>query len=261
MKLALISDIHANRQALQACLDHARGQSADQLAFLGDLVGYGGDPVAVLDQIMDLATQGAWVLRGNHDDMALNPLVASAGSATTGSQGAQWTHDQLSAAQRAFLAALPLTLTHEALLLVHASADQPAAWRYVNDEGAAGRCLARALALYPSPPAVPPAAPHVLVGHVHHQTLYYQGAGRQLMRFMPRPGVPVPVPTHRPLVATVGSCGQPRDGDPRAMYALYDLTAQKITFHRVPYNHAQAAAAVRGAGLPASFADRLEHGR
>ncbi len=261
MKLALISDIHANRQALQACLDHARGQGADQLAFLGDLVGYGGDPVAVLDQVMALAAQGAWVLRGNHDEMALNPPAASAGSASTGSQGAQWTHDQLSAPQRAFLAGLPLTLTHDALLLVHASADQPATWRYVDDEGAANRCLARALALYPLPHAVPPPAPHVLVGHVHHQTLYYRGTGRQLMRFMPRPGVPVPVPVYRPLVVTVGSCGQPRDGDPRAMYALYDLNAQKITFHRVAYNHAKAAEAVRRAGLPASFADRLERGR
>ncbi|MFM7010412.1 MAG: metallophosphoesterase family protein, partial [Betaproteobacteria bacterium] len=76
MRLALISDIHANRQALQACLAHARLQGVDQLAFLGDLVGYGGEPAAVLDQVMDLAAQGAWVLQGNHDEMALNPPAA-----------------------------------------------------------------------------------------------------------------------------------------------------------------------------------------
>lgn len=256
MRLALISDIHANRQALQACLDHARQQGADQFAFLGDLVGYGADPVAVLDQIMGLVAQGAWALRGNHDDMALRPPTAT-DQATQGGQGAQWTHEQLSTGHLTFLAELPLTWRHEILLLVHASADQPEAWRYVDGESAAGRCLAQAGALDSGSFS----STHVLVGHVHHQTLYYPGRGRQLMAFEPKPGVPVPVPWHRSMVATVGSCGQPRDGDPRAMYALYDLGNRKITFHRVPYNHAEAALAIRRAGLPTSFADRLERGR
>jgi diadenosine tetraphosphatase ApaH/serine/threonine PP2A family protein phosphatase len=251
MRLALISDIHANRQALQACLAHARQQGVDQWAFLGDLVGYGGEPLAVLDQVMDLAAQGAWVLKGNHDAMALNPPVPG-GEATQGAQGAQWTHDQLSTAHRTFLAALPVTIQHEALLLVHASADKPEAWRYVDSERAAGHCLDAAQAQ---------GASHVLVGHVHHQTLYYQGAGRLLMRFEPQPGLAVPISAQRAWVACVGSCGQPRDGDPRAMYTVYDLVARKIIFHRVPYNHTEAAAAIRQAGMPESFAQRLERGR
>ncbi len=253
MKLALISDIHANRQALQACLAHARQQGADQFAFLGDLVGYGADPAAVLDDIMALAAQGALVLRGNHDDMALNPPHAQGGEATLGAQGAQWTHAQLVAAHREFLTRLPLTLSHDGLLLVHASADRPDSWRYVDGEGAAGRCLEQALAQQ--------LGPHVLVGHVHHQALYYQGAGRSLMKFEPMPGSPVPTPAHRPMVACVGPCGQPRDGDPRAMYAICDRKLQKMTFYRVPYNHTEAAAAIRRAGLPESFAERLERGR
>jgi diadenosine tetraphosphatase ApaH/serine/threonine PP2A family protein phosphatase len=102
---------------------------------------------------------------------------------------------------------------------------------------------------------------HVMVGHVHHQTLYYQGAGRDLMPFKPTPGVAVPVPRLRACVATVGSVGQPRDGDPRAMYAIYDLSAGRLTFHRVPYDHAAAAQAIRQAGLPEYFAHRLETGR
>ena len=232
MRLALISDIHANRQALQACLDHARQQGLDRFAFLGDLVGYGGEPAAVLDMVMDLAAQGS--------------------DATQGSQGASWTHAQLSAAHRAFLQALPLTVQHDALLLVHASADKPETWRYVDSERAASHCLDAAQAQ---------GASHVLVGHVHHQTLYYQGAGRLLMKFQPQPGLPVPMSPHRPLVACVGSCGQPRDGDPRAMYTVYDLAARKITFHRVPYNHTEAAKAIRLAGMPESFAQRLERGR
>lgn len=253
MKLALISDIHANWQALQACLAHARQQGVDQLAFLGDLVGYGADPVAVLDEVMHLAAQGAWVLRGNHDEMALDPPVAHNAEATRGSQGAQWTHDQLTPLHRTFLADLPLTLSQDGVLLVHASADRPETWRYVDGESAAGRCLDQALAQQKGP--------HVLVGHVHHQTLYYQGTGRHLMRFEPTPGLPMPTPLHRPMVASVGSCGQPRDGDPRAMYAVYDRTAQKMTFHRVSYNHLDAAAAIRRAGLPEFFAQRLELGR
>jgi diadenosine tetraphosphatase ApaH/serine/threonine PP2A family protein phosphatase len=252
MKLALISDIHANRQALDACLAHARQQGANQYAFLGDLVGYGADPVAVLDQIMALVAQGAWVLKGNHDEMALTP-PASGGEVTLGSQGAQWTHDQLRPEHRAFLGALPLTLSREGLLLVHASADHPEAWRYVDGERAAGHCLDVAMSSQ--------LGSHVFVGHVHHQTLYYQGAGRLLMRFEPKPGVPLPISPHRPLVACVGSCGQPRDGDPRAMYALYDRSARKLCFHRVAYNHAEAAAAIRQAGQPEFFAERLERGR
>ena len=253
MKLALISDIHANRQALQACLAHARQQGVDQFAFLGDLVGYGADPVAVLDEVMNLAMQGALVLLGNHDEMALDPPSDHGAEATMGSQSAQWTHDQLSASHRAFLRHLPLTLALDGLLLVHASADRPESWRYVDGESAAGRCLEHALAKQQGP--------HVLVGHVHHQRLYYQGAGRALMRFDPSPGTPVPTPLHRPMVGCVGSCGQPRDGDPRAMYAVYDRTLQKMTFHRVPYNHAEAAAAIRLAGLPEYFSQRLELGR
>lgn len=252
MRLALISDIHANRQALDACLAHARQQGATQYAFLGDLVGYGADPAAVLDQIMALAAQGAWVLKGNHDEMALTP-PAPAAEVTLGSQGAQWTHEQLTPAHRAFLSALPLTWPHEDMLLVHASADHPEAWRYVDGERAAGHCLDVAVASQQGS--------HVFVGHVHHQTLYYQGSGRLLMRFEPQPGVPVPVSQHRPWVVCVGSCGQPRDGDPRAMYSLYDRSARKLTFHRVPYNHAEAAAAIRRAGLPEFFAERLERGR
>ena len=252
MRLALISDIHANRQALQACLAHARQQGVDQLAFLGDLVGYGGDPVAVLDDVIALVAQGAWALKGNHDEMALNPPAEQGSAATQGAQGASWTHAQLSPAHKTFLSGLPMSHAHGPVLMVHASADKPEAWRYVDNERAAGHCLDVAQAQGFS---------HVLVGHVHHQALYYQGAGRLLMKFEPKPGVAIPMSPNRPMVVCVGSCGQPRDGDPRAMYTVYDLGARKITFHRVPYNHSEAASAVRLAGLPEFFADRLERGR
>ena len=255
MRLALLSDLHANRQALSACLAHAQQQGVDQYAFLGDLVGYGADPVPVVEQVMALHAQGALVIQGNHDAMAVTPPT---GDTSAGSSTAQWTHEQLSEVQRGFLAALPLTASLEHLLLVHASADKPDTWRYVDSERTATVCLDAARARG-TPGGV--AQNHIVVGHVHHQTLYYQGAGRDLMPFKPTVGVGVPVPRLRACVATVGSVGQPRDGDPRAMYALYDLSAGRLTFHRVPYDHAAAAAAIRQAGLPEYFAQRLETGR
>lgn len=248
MRLALISDIHGNLPALQACLAHARAQGADRLALLGDFVGYGAEPGAVVEAVMRLQAEGAWLVRGNHDEMAVQ---GGAADATLGSQTRAWTHAQLSATQREFLAGLPLMRAEPPLLLVHASAYRPDTWRYVDSERAAAECLA----------AAPPDTPHVLVGHVHQQAMYYPGRGGAPMKFLPTPGVAVPVPRSRPLVACVGSCGQPRDGDARAMYAVYDLGAARLVFHRVAYNHVAAAAAIRAAGLPAPLADRLEAGR
>jgi len=250
MKLALLSDIHANERALVACEAHARAQGATQLAFLGDYVGYGAEPVAVVERIMALQAQGALVLRGNHDDMAVQP---PADTSTLGASTAQWTHEQLSPAHRAFLASLPLSLRQGPAWLVHASAEAPERWRYVQDAHAATLSLD---ALRDQPELR-----YVFGGHVHHQSLWYRGTGRQLMKFAPTPGVPIPTPKHRHWIATVGSVGQPRDGNPKAMYALFDDQAGRLTFHRVAYDHHGVARAVRAAGLPEFFAERLEKGR
>ncbi len=251
MKLALLSDIHANLQALHACLKHAELQGASHFAVLGDMVGYGGDPAPVMDRVMQLAQAGAVVLKGNHDAMALDPPLKCEhlGQAT-----AAWTHAQLSDAHRHFLAALPLTARMQTCFLVHASAQAPADWHYVDDERSAGASLAAATAADPD-------VRYVFGGHVHHQTLYYKGSAGGLMAFSPTAGVAIPMPTHRHWIATVGSVGQPRDGRPSAMYALFDMTHSRLTFHRVPYDHMAAAAAVRRAGLPEQFAQRLEEGR
>lgn len=250
MKLALLSDIHANLQALEACLAHAQGQGAQQLALLGDFVGYGADPVAVMQRVMRLAEQGAWVIRGNHDDMALHP---PAEIKTIGDSTAQWTHEQLDAAQKDFLAALPLTMRREAMLLVHASAEAPERWRYVYDSHGAAMSLDAVRDMTE--------VRYVFGGHVHMQTLYYQGSAGGLMKFEPTAGVAVPVPRHRHWLATVGSVGQPRDGNPKAMYALFDSARAQLIFHRVDYDLYAAAAAIRRAGLPEYFAGRLEQGR
>ncbi|MEY4441830.1 MAG: hypothetical protein RL442_830 [Pseudomonadota bacterium] len=124
----------------------------------------------------------------------------------------------------------------------------------MEDEGSAARSLQAATDQYPE-------VRFVMGGHVHHQTLYYRGQGGQLMRFTPVPGVPIPVPAHRRWIATVGSVGQPRDGDTRAGYALLDLDRHQLTFWRVRYDHVAAAHAVRAAGLDEALAHRLESGR
>jgi diadenosine tetraphosphatase ApaH/serine/threonine PP2A family protein phosphatase len=139
------------------------------------------------------------------------------------------------------------------MLLVHASADGPALWRYVDDERAASASMDAA--------ALMPDVRYVFGGHVHQQTLYYRGTGTSLMKFIPTPGVVLPLPRHRHWLATVGSVGQPRDRNPQAMYALFDTEKLQFTFQRVAYDHHGAAVAIRQAALPAQFADRLELGR
>jgi diadenosine tetraphosphatase ApaH/serine/threonine PP2A family protein phosphatase len=91
--------------------------------------------------------------------------------------------------------------------------------------------------------------------------LYYRGTDGKPIVFAPVPGVPVPLAAHRSWLALVGSVGQPRDGDPRAMYALFDAAQARLTFQRVAYDHGGTAAAIRAAGLPEAFAQRLERGR
>lgn len=250
MRLALLSDIHGNIQALDACLQHARAQRAQRFAFLGDMVGYGANPDAVLERVMLMTEEGAIVLKGNHDAMAVHPPaeVKNVGGST-----AAWTHDQLSASQRDWLDALPLSAQLDKILLVHASADGPELWRYVYDERAATASLDAA--------SEQPGVRYVFGGHVHEQSLYYRGSTSSLMKFTPQPGVAVPVPSHRQWLATVGSVGQPRDGNPESMYALIDTERWQLSFHRVAYDHYAAASAIRAAGLPEFFAERLELGR
>ena len=195
MRLALLSDIHANPLALETCLARADELGATQRALLGDLVGYGPDPAAVVDRVRALEAAGAWVLRGNHDTLAAAP---PAEPKTVDEAGARWTHDQLDPSQRAWLAGLPLQRVEPPCFLVHASADAPEAWRYVNNPLVARDSLAEA--------ERHEGIRYVLGGHVHLQALYYQGLGSTLMLFEPTPGKAIPVPQllarHRRLRGT-----------------------------------------------------------
>ena len=246
MKLALFADIHSNLEAITACLSHAKALGADRFAFLGDLVGYGADPVAVLDLIEEHAAGGAVVVLGNHDAAALgrpDDTLSSHAKATIA-----WTQTQLREKQRAFLSGLPLCVKHDDMLFVHASAAAPEQWIYVTSLREAEDSIRAGSVSY------------IFCGHVHEQKLFYMGADGHPMPFRPMPGTPIPTAKHRQWLAIVGSAGQPRDRSNKACYALADLERSRLTFFRVPYDFALAAQKVRSAGLPERVALRLERG-
>ncbi|MBU1237709.1 MAG: metallophosphoesterase [Gammaproteobacteria bacterium] len=245
MKVAILSDVHANLEALVACLAHARREGAEEFAFLGDLVGYGADPCACIDVVRAHAACGAIVLRGNHDDAALGGLWADMNPVSR--ESAIWTRGRLGDAEREFLAALPYVVARDDLLFVHASAAEPKDWEYIAGTVAAGRCLAAT------------GARIVFGGHVHQPMLYFS-ARDTVSAFTPRPGVAVPLSKGRRWLVLGGSVGQPRDGNPAACYQLFDGVSRRLTFQRVAYDWITAATKVRSAGLPESLARRLEHG-
>jgi len=246
MKLALFADIHSNLEAITACLAHAQSLGADRHAFLGDLVGYGADPVAVLDLIEQHAANGAVVVLGNHDAAAIG---RPDDSLNDNAQAAiAWTRDQLGERQRAFLGGLPLAVRDDNILFVHASAAAPERWTYVTGPAEAQESMTAGNATY------------IFCGHVHEPKLYYMGAGGRPMPFRPVPGTPIPTGRHRQWLAIVGSAGQPRDRINKACYALADMERSRLTFFRVPYDYSSAAQKIRAAGLPERLARRIERG-
>lgn len=246
MKLALFADVHANLEAITACLDHANALGAERFAFLGDLVGYGADPVAVLDLIQQYAAEGAVVVRGNHDAAVIGGATDSLNSAAQ--SAIMWTRGQLGDRQRAFLSGLPLVVRDDDILFVHASAVAPEQWIYITGPTEAEQSIRAARAGI------------VFCGHVHEQKLFYVGAGGRPMPFLPVSGTPIPIGKHRQWLAIVGSAGQPRDRINSACYALADLARARLTFFRVRYDYRSAAQKIRSAGLPERLALRIERG-
>lgn len=246
MRLALLTDLHANREALEACLAHAERQQADQYAFLGDLVGYGADPGWVVDTVMDYVVRGALAVRGNHDHAVTRE--ERPGMQLEALEALEWTRSRLSARQLGFLAELPLTQQHGSALLVHASACDPAKWEYVSGTAQAERSLR--------------AAPGGIVfsGHVHAPALYRRTDDGRIGRVAPDAGQCITLQAQHQYLAIPGAVGQPRDGNNAACYAMYDDQARELCFYRVPYDHGAAARRVIAAGLPIVFAMRLVEG-
>ena len=242
MRIALFADIHANRQAFSACLDHARAQGAQRIVLLGDYVGYGADPDWAVTTVMDLVEQGAVAVLGNHDNAIGNPREQMNLEARI---AIEWTRGELSAAQRQFLAGLPFTHVDGERLYVHSEASNPPAWIYVTSTVEASRSLALDPAII------------TFCGHVHQPAIYSMSPTAKMTAFTPITDVAVPLLQGRRWLAVLGSVGQPRDGNPAAAYAMLDTDKREITYCRVPYDVGEAAAAIRKKGLPRWLADRL----
>jgi diadenosine tetraphosphatase ApaH/serine/threonine PP2A family protein phosphatase len=246
MRTALLADLHANAQALDAALAAIGKAGVQRIAVLGDLIGYGGDPGVVVDRVMALAAQGAVVVKGNHDDLDADPDKEMHLAAA---EAAKWSHAQLTPAQAAFLRALPLSVREADRLYVHADASAPAQWRYVMSPEAAARSLAATDARL------------VFCGHVHTPMVYMQRSGGQAAPFTPAPGKACALLQHRRWHVVLGSVGQPRNRDPAAAFAIFDDVTNEVTFHRAAYDIAAAARRIRAAGLPDILAARLFEGR
>jgi len=246
MRLALLTDLHANREAVEACLAHAERQHVDQYAFTGDFVGYGADPAWVVRTVMDYVARGAIAVLGNHDYAVTRPMRPQMHAEAR--EVIAWTGGQLDADQLAFLAALPLTQQHGNACFVHASAHAPERWEYVTDVAAAERSIRAS------------GSRIVFSGHVHAPALYRRADDGRMGRHVPAAGESIALqPQHQYLVLP-GAVGQPRDQNNAACYAVFDDAAREIQYFRLPYDHGAAARKVIAAGLPIVFAMRLVEG-
>ena len=246
MRYLIISDIHANLDALETVLAHARGKW-DRVLVLGDLVGYGAEPDAVVDRIRALAPDV--VIRGNHDKAACG-LDDGSQFNTVARMAAMWTGEQLTPDNLEYLRQLPAgPIEIDALTEICHGApfDED---HYIfdgSDAVMAFDALERPLCLY---------------GHTHlpaifrHLDDHYEGAP-------PDPDREVVLPLQRGAhyLVNVGSVGQPRDGDSRAGYGVLDSDARELRLYRVTYPVEEAQRKIIAAGLPASLANRLALGR
>jgi diadenosine tetraphosphatase ApaH/serine/threonine PP2A family protein phosphatase len=248
MRLAIMTDMHGNLEAFEACIADSVVMQAERHALLGDFVGYGADPEAVVRRARELLGGTGIAVKGNHDAAASGDDAALAGMNDAAAAAIRWTRTVLGDDSWSWLAGLPMTHREGEALFVHADARRPELWSYVTSPAEAERTL-RAVD-----------ARLVLSGHVHRTTLYQMHAMRPPAAFRPVPGSPVPLLSTRSWLAVIGAVGQPRDGDPRAAYAILDTREMTLTLRRVPYDIDRAAAKIRAAGLPRQLADRLRHG-
>lgn len=249
MRVLLISDLHANLQATEAVLADAARDGWDLALVLGDLVGYGADPDAVLDAVR--ALPNATVIRGNHDKAAAG-IDDAADFNFVARQAAEWTAARLDADRLAYLRGLPRGplaidgLGHSVAICHGAPFDED---YYVFDTGDAGDALAA------SPASV------IFCGHTHVQMAFREmSAGhRRMVTALDAETIDIGA-TVRTLI-NPGSVGQPRDGDPRAAYGTLETAEGIVRLHRVPYDIAEAQRRIRDAGLHPSLAERLSVGR
>jgi predicted phosphodiesterase len=245
MRYLILSDMHGNKQALDAVLEDAAGLGYDAALVLGDLVGYGADPAAVIDATM--ALEPAAMIRGNHDKVCagLEPATLFNDIAR---RSIEWTAGVLSTDHLRALGELPMgpALVIDGLEICHGTPfDED---YYVFDPDDARRAIDASRGRI------------CLFGHTHVPAIYAIGD-------VPKPrradaaDDEVELPAEGAVLVNAGSVGQPRDGDPRAAYGILDLERNVIRMRRVAYDIAEAQKRIRAAGLPPALAARLERGQ
>ena len=247
MRIAFLADIHGNLEALQACLADAHARGAERLVFLGDIVGYGADPVACVDMVAEACGAGALAIKGNHDEAVIGPTRFRLNE--TAEKAVRWTAAVLGDTHKAFLAALPMMVGEDGRLYVHASAAHAESYPYVTGLDEAVDSLQATKAQI------------TICGHVHTPALYNLAVTGKIMHHIPVTGMDIPLLSQRRWLAVMGAVGQPRDGNPAAAYGLFDSEKATLTYVRVPYDVEKAQEKIRKAGLPDSLWKRLAVGR
>ena len=240
MKIALFGDIHANYEALETVLEDSVQQGCDSYICLGDVVGYNADPVACLEKIQSM---GCPVVKGNHDEDAggehslemMNPVAAEA---------LQWTRDQLNPEQREWLARLRMVRQVNDFTIVHSTLDQPNAWNYVTNKFDAMSNFSYQFTQV------------CFHGHTHVPRVFIRSSRVQEVK-----ADSVVIEPGMKYFINAGSVGQPRDGDWRASYCIYDTDTQTVSFRRLEYDIKTAQDKIIAAGLPEVLASRLAEGR
>lgn len=242
MRIGILTDIHANREAFEAVLADLASRNIDQLVFLGDLVGYGPDLDWCLDKVEELVAKGALCVRGNHDRYWPTPEEKLSEPAR---KLVDWTVNRLNARQRLFLSELPLTVRVGDVLFVHASAHAPQDWNYVKDAQAAAQGFAATDARI------------IICGHARQAALF-EARAREVIAH------PVTAGDRRDLgqgrwMAVIQAAGTTRAPEGLAGFAMFDTMTGEIGFHETRYDPALMLKKTRIAMMPFAFVSRMLH--
>jgi predicted phosphodiesterase len=250
VRLVLVADLHANLPALEAVTARVRDEAPDRVVCLGDLVGYNAEPRETLSLLLDTTSH---VVAGNHD-RDTTKAAASPGTHAAARRAQSWTTEHLSEQELGLLARLPSILVEPGeYVAVHGC--------YLNDTHVSGYVTSTMLEANLTRVAHHPGWPALaFCGHTHAPMcgFLHRGATTEA----PRGATLVDFPRDADaVIVNPGAVGQPRDGDPRAAYAVVDTTACTVRFERVPYDVERAIEKIEAAGLPPELGERLREGR
>ena len=245
MRLAIFSDIHGNLEALDAFVAHAEQQRIDRYMCLGDLVGYGANPNECIDRVRSLPKIN--IVLGNHDAAAVW-ITSPYSMRKEATEAILWTMEQLTERHAAFLKNLKSTIQIQDMIFSHANAYNPLAWRYVTDRKYAARSFSGTREKLQ------------FIGHSHWPLVITRRNWFKYIFMTPKNSRTAPIAPHRRQIINCGSIGQPRDGNPKACYSIYDTLTARIEFHRFTYDVEAAGKKIIQAGLPRYLAGRLTKG-